>query len=51
MNTLSLFAGCGGMDIGADTKTHTDLTLISEKQAKIEIKDCKIELKFFSCIS
>jgi len=39
------------MDIGAHTKTHTDLTLISEKQAKIEIKDYKIELKKISCTS
>jgi len=34
-----------GMDIGAHTKTHADLTLVSEKQAKIEIGDCKIELE------
>ena len=34
-----------GMDIGAHTKTHVDLTLVSEKQALIEIGDCKTELE------
>ena len=33
------------MDIGAHTKTHVDLTLVSEKQALIEIGDCKTELE------
>jgi peptidoglycan/xylan/chitin deacetylase (PgdA/CDA1 family) len=37
-----------GMDIGAHSLTHTDLTKISEKQAQIEIVDCKksLEKKF-----
>lgn len=34
-----------GMDIGAHSKTHVDLTQISEKKAKIEIGDCKSELE------
>ena len=37
-----------GMDIGAHSLTHTDLTKISAKQAQIEIVDCKesLEKKF-----
>ncbi|MDB4099103.1 polysaccharide deacetylase family protein [Candidatus Thioglobus sp.] len=34
-----------GMDIGAHTKTHADLTTISEASAKNEISECKIELE------
>ena len=33
-----------GMDIGAHTNTHPDLTSISEKKALKEIKDCKDDL-------
>ena len=33
-----------GMDIGAHTNNHPDLTSISEKKALKEIKDCKDEL-------
>jgi peptidoglycan/xylan/chitin deacetylase (PgdA/CDA1 family) len=36
-----------GMDIGAHTKTHVDLTSVSEKTAQEEINDCKIELENF----
>ena len=34
-----------GMDIGAHTKTHVDLTGISEKKALEEIRDCKLKLE------
>jgi len=34
-----------GMDIGAHTKNHIDLTSISKEEAKKEIGDCKIELE------
>ena len=34
-----------GMDIGAHTKTHVDLTSISEQKVQNEIYDCKIELE------
>lgn len=34
-----------GFDIGAHTKTHPDLTCVSNEQALIEINDCKIELE------
>ena len=34
-----------GMDIGAHTKTHADLTAISKLKAKKEISDCKRELE------
>lgn len=34
-----------GFDIGAHTKTHPDLTCVSDEQALIEINDCKIELE------
>ena len=34
-----------GMDIGAHTKTHVDLTKISAHRAKIEINGCKDELE------
>ena len=34
-----------GMDIGSHTKTHPDLTSISEKKAQLEISDCKHELE------
>ena len=34
-----------GMDIGAHTKTHVDLTKVSEKSAQREISDCKTELE------
>jgi len=34
-----------GMDIGAHTKTHVDLTKISEQKAQKEINDCKTELE------
>ena len=34
-----------GMDIGAHSQTHADLTKISEKQARMEIIDCKTELE------
>tara|TARA_B100000787_G_scaffold163781_1_gene145777 strand:+ start:4237 stop:4959 length:723 start_codon:yes stop_codon:yes gene_type:complete len=34
-----------GMDIGAHTKTHADLTSISETEAKQEINDCKVDLE------
>ena len=34
-----------GMDIGAHTKTHVDLTSISEVKAQKEIKGCKIDLE------
>ena len=34
-----------GMDIGAHSQTHADLTKISEKQARKEINDCKAELE------
>jgi len=34
-----------GMDIGAHTKTHADLTAIPELNAQKEIRDCKIELE------
>jgi len=36
-----------GMDIGAHTITHADLTSISREKAQKEIKDCKDELEFF----
>ena len=36
-----------GMDIGAHTKTHVDLTKISEQKAQKEINDCKTELEIF----
>ena len=34
-----------GMDIGAHTKTHADLTSISEENAFSELSDCKSELE------
>jgi peptidoglycan/xylan/chitin deacetylase (PgdA/CDA1 family) len=34
-----------GMDIGAHTRTHVDLTSISKRKAQMEINDCKIELE------
>ena len=34
-----------GMDIGAHTKTHADLTVISKLKAQKEINDCKGELE------
>ena len=34
-----------GMDIGAHTKTHVDLTRVSEKIAQNEINECKVELE------
>lgn len=34
-----------GMDIGAHTKTHSDLTAVSEGQALNEINDCRIDLE------
>ena len=34
-----------GMDIGAHTKTHANLTSISKKQALKEIIDCKVDLE------
>jgi len=34
-----------GMDIGAHTKTHADLTEISNQKAQQEIVDCKAELE------
>ena len=34
-----------GMDIGAHTKTHVDLTSISEQKAQKEIKLCKADLE------
>ena len=34
-----------GMDIGAHTKTHVDLTCVSEKKAQKEINDCKTDLE------
>jgi len=34
-----------GMDIGAHTKTHPDLTAISKIKAKMEISDCKSALE------
>ena len=34
-----------GMDIGAHTRTHADLTSISEKKAYGEINDCKTDLE------
>lgn len=34
-----------GMDIGAHTKTHTDLTKISQENAASEINDCKAKLE------
>jgi len=34
-----------GMDIGAHTKTHADLTVISHQKVRQEIKDCKSELE------
>ena len=34
-----------GMDIGAHTKTHIDLTSVSEEKAKKEIAGCKAELE------
>ena len=34
-----------GMDIGAHTKTHVDLTIASEKIAHKEINDCKEDLE------
>ena len=34
-----------GMDIGSHTKTHIDLTSVSEKIAKKEISDCKSQLE------
>ena len=34
-----------GMDIGAHSKTHVDLTSISENKALEEIKDCKVNLE------
>jgi len=42
-----------GMDIGAHTKTHADLTCISEAKAKQEINECKndLEQKFKVLIS
>ena len=33
------------MDIGAHSKTHADLTSISEKKVLEEIKDCKADLE------
>ena len=36
-----------GMDIGAHTTTHADLTSISQEKAQKEIMDCKNELEFF----
>ena len=35
-----------GMDIGAHTKTHVDLTSISKKKAQNEIYECKTDLEF-----
>jgi peptidoglycan/xylan/chitin deacetylase (PgdA/CDA1 family) len=37
-----------GMDIGAHTKTHPDLTIISNQKAQKEIRECKndLEIKF-----
>ena len=34
-----------GMDIGAHTKTHADLTIISEHEAYQEINHCKADLE------
>tara|TARA_B100000787_G_scaffold163300_1_gene144832 strand:+ start:4729 stop:5451 length:723 start_codon:yes stop_codon:yes gene_type:complete len=34
-----------GMDIGAHSKTHADLTCISEVKAQKEILDCKVDLE------
>ena len=34
-----------GMDIGAHTKTHADLTIIPEKKVLEEINDCKVNLE------
>ena len=34
-----------GMDIGAHTKTHVDLTSVSKKKALKEISDCKSQLE------
>jgi peptidoglycan/xylan/chitin deacetylase (PgdA/CDA1 family) len=34
-----------GMDIGAHTETHRDLTSISEKKALKEMQNCKVELE------
>tara|TARA_B100000787_G_C16187755_1_gene295664 strand:- start:1216 stop:1938 length:723 start_codon:yes stop_codon:yes gene_type:complete len=34
-----------GMDIGAHTKTHIDLTSVSKQQAQKEIRDCKSQLE------
>lgn len=36
-----------GMDIGAHTKSHVDLTSVSEKRAKQEMCDCKTQLENF----
>jgi peptidoglycan/xylan/chitin deacetylase (PgdA/CDA1 family) len=35
-----------GMDIGAHTKTHANLTSLSKKQALKEIIDCKVDLEY-----
>lgn len=34
-----------GMDIGAHTMSHPDLTMISQQSAKKEIRDCKLKLE------
>ena len=34
-----------GMDIGAHSKTHVDLTSVSVQQVQKEIKDCKVDLE------
>ena len=34
-----------GMDIGAHTKSHVDLTSITENKALMEIRDCKNDLE------
>ena len=34
-----------GMDIGAHSQNHVDLTIIDEQQAQKEISDCKVELE------
>jgi len=34
-----------GMDIGAHTKTHVDLTCVSEAKVQSEINDCKVDLE------
>ena len=46
MNNREVFEWLNlGMDIGAHTKTHPDLTSISEIKAKLEISDCKSQLE------